>query len=210
MREYADDMVRKGRFRIGTMYDYRKSENKEIGDPEEGMKSFSFHGTPGELHKNIVRFHEDQPGASNPHGIENLQASMSEGVPIGITVDTPDVYLFCMTHTLNEEVMHEFGCNACVEIAAPERFLEALNKGMAKHAFASDLIVCKYVNRWALWDSHHPYRPQAVKPTSLKHQEEVRFLWGSYHELFNPRQPIPLQAVFIEERDAARYCRRII
>lgn len=206
MQEHVRGMLDDGVFRIGTLFEYRRHENPEIRDEEEGRKNFSFWGPT--MRSDIELFLAQRPDLANAFDWAQIEKSLADGVPIGLVEDTPDTYLFCTTHTFDEQVMRAFGYDACIEIWNPTRFLTALNKTMSEHAYLSGLRRCHYVNRWARWDRHNDHPLQVMKPEHLAHQKEARFLWTSKSSQAAPTLPNPLEPIFVVEPDAAVFCKR--
>jgi len=208
--EFADKMINEGTFRIGTMYEYRLTTAKEIGDPDEGTKGYSFLGTPEEQRSNIDVFFRSRPDLRRNHNASELEQSLADNIPIGFVEHCPDQYLYCTTHTFDETVMRHFECDACIEIINPRFFAESLSEAMRPYAPYGTMRECVYTNRWGDWDQQNNLPADIIKPLQLQHQKEVRLIWSSAREVFLGADLDPLEHKIVKSMQAARYCRRLI
>lgn len=206
--EFAEKLLKEGTFRIGTMYEYRLATAKEIGDPEEGTKGYSFYGSPEEVRRSIDAFVRNRPDLIRYHDARELEQGISDNVPIGFVEHCPDQYLYCMTYEFDEGVMRAFDCDACIEIINPRYFAEALSQAMVPHAPIGGMRDCVYTNRWGKWSQQNDLHADVIKPLELQHQKEVRLIWSSNREVLLGKDLNPLEHKIIVSMQAARYCRR--
>ncbi len=212
-QRWLEDVLRKGKFRIGTLYEYRRYEHPEIGDLDEGKKQFVFFGTgtikglsSADLNK---KFPKLQLGAASDKQVVHISCE-HEPIPVAIEVHAPDCYVFCMTEVFDVEVMRRFGYDACLEITDPTRFFMQLSKAMRPFAVFGSMEPCQYGTRYGFYEDHTPIRPQILKPEELQHQREVRILWDP---LEHRGQLSPgtshLSPMFVWRPKAAKLLRRV-
>ncbi|MGB4065117.1 MAG: hypothetical protein WBK19_14930 [Azonexus sp.] len=212
-QRWLDSLLRKGRFRIGSLYEYRSYEHAEIGDTDEGKKQFAFWGTGtikgltvAELNQQFPKLHIGN--TSNKVLIPSSEKD--EQIPVGIEIHSPDSYLFCMTEVFDKEVMRRFGYDACLEITDPSRFFVQLSKAMRPFANFGSMERCQYGTRYGLYEHHTELRPQILKPEALQHQREVRILWDP--KISQSQQPLGtpnLFPIFVCRPKAAMFLRRV-
>jgi hypothetical protein len=127
-REHADAMLTKGELRLGTLYDFRRNPNPEIGDAGEATLQIST--TPsGPYTKD-----EELPSPIR-HVIggltgNNIQLSF-EDITFKTHHDAPDAYVYCMTDEPNKKTLRKFGYDACIEISNLPIFIELIMRGLA-------------------------------------------------------------------------------
>jgi len=214
LRKWVDSVLMGGVFRIGTLYEYRCYEHKEIGDEFEGTKQFILPMDLSRRREAVAQILSSRPylvdsTLANNYG-EPLETVLKEYIPTGIEEHSPDCYVFCLTSVFDKTVMQQFGYDACIEISKPEQFLTTLSKSMNRFAKFAGLRTCQYGERTFDYDSSNLIAPQILKPAALQHQREVRLVWDPR----GPKQELPyasaLKPIFIKQNSARRYCRRII
>jgi hypothetical protein len=198
-RAYAEDMVARGRFRIGTLHEYRRVEahGSEIGDVGEGTKQVvdaaTGHWRDVTRRPNLAqRFIAAPPDAD----------IRFENVGFQENYDVPDCFLYCVTARFAKGAMQAFEADTCVEIIRPGTFFAALDAALrARHPITRYLIgVCQYGDRTRHVTVDGGLHPAFLKPHRYAYQHEIRALW-------EPQQH-PIEAVFVESLPAAA-CLRI-
>jgi hypothetical protein len=193
--KFAHALVERGEVRVGTLFDFRKSElhGERIVDVEEGVYKYAMDVDDVISPENQPRFLE---GA--------IMAGPKGKIPVeGLTVrrrhSSTDCYVYCMTDRTHRDPTRAFGdeYRRCVQIT-DMRFFEVLTEFLAcKHV---GVFPCRYASR----DRPHEYWrrervPAAlVKPTSYSAQHEVRAIWI-------PNAP-PIAPVIGTCSDLPKYC----
>lgn len=217
--KWVENIIKRGIFRIGTLYEYRSYEQKEIGDPFEGIKQFAFSKARDALSLTFEDFDKKlRMAGDNKKNLENFRRKLKsysekelDTVPVAFEVHVPDCYIFCTTKKFDADVMRSFGCDACIEIANPSFFFKELSKAMASHATHATMDSCIYDSRFGMFENRNKCRPQILKDLSLKHQEEMRMIWDPKHpHLQTDIKTSTLKPKIIQRIQAARFCRRII
>lgn len=160
-RQYADELVRFGRVRVGTVFEYRNIEDKERRDETEGTKI----GVT-KLGKDIVtniRTQDDLPGALRhifqvPEGGTNID--FIGGVTGSVNLNFEDAFIYCVTDYPDKKIMKEFRCDACVEIFNIVEFgntiaRKLVNKGLAYPKL--DFNACSYHGKESDYDAKDVY-----------------------------------------------------
>lgn len=207
-KEFADAMLRKGTFRVGTLYEYQKMEAAEIGDCDEGKKCYSIDESNRSEAFQIITDHDPAVAIRLRTALANHDAA-EENVILGIINMAPDSYLFSTTKVVDEEVMRKFGYDACIEISKPDRFFKSLCKAMHPYAIRGILGACVYQNRWNSLEMQSPVLGDLMKGTEFSHQQEVRALWEPIDGVKRGADS-ELTAKIINAPEASRYCRRIL
>jgi hypothetical protein len=170
--KYFSDPDYAGRFLRGEMFcqtaaffrDYEDAKAQQIiGDEYEG-----------------TRLYRPASGLE----ITNLTQGTHGTLQMGAEFNTKahEIYVFCASLSLNEELKHEFAAKACVEIRDPLRFINRWLNALPEEAKADGKHVCRRVayyrpedlpgNVWAL--------PDLITTTKLKrfaYQDEYRFAY---------------------------------
>lgn len=195
-REHASLLLEKGTIRIGTLYEYRNTEEhgSVIGDPEEGIKTeFMEVGKEVWTEENQPEFSKSLIKVSGPgsHNISNF--TLEKGY------HSPDCYLFCTTETFDEAAMEDFEYDTCVVIEDAERFFWAIAETIKDKAEYIGAGRCQYTER----RKHHAVaddiNPGLIKSPEYERQREVRAIWMPKSESISP--------MIIECPDAAKYCK---
>lgn len=195
-KKYAEDLILRSKFRIGTLYGYRDIEKHGtiIGDAGEGEKSLYMDvgneqwtsGNQPDFAKSLLNI-----GEGSTVGMRNITIEKSE--------NSPDYYIYCTTEEFDKQALKDFGYNACVVIENPERFFAAITKTLRHKGKLEGIHRCQYVSRRVEHDKDYGIHPAIIKPPIYKDQKEVRALWSPFKKNIHPRT--------IECRDAAKYCR---
>ncbi|HTN94670.1 MAG TPA: hypothetical protein VMJ33_08825, partial [Gallionella sp.] len=192
---HAELLLKKGKLRIGTLYEYRDIEKHGtvIGDKEEGKKSLYMdvkygnwtHNNQPEFSKSVLKIGEG--------GVVHVIDSTIE-----VVENSPNIFIFCTTEDFDQNAMADFGYDCCVVIEKPERFFSAISHTIRHKAIFEGVFRCQYVSRRQPHDADHGTHPAIIKDPSYKPQKEVRALWKPIKKNIEP--------IIIECRDAARYC----
>jgi hypothetical protein len=175
-REYADTMIREGKFRIGTLHDFRRVEEYggAIGDIYEGRAEIVEH----------IEYAEWPEIQKHPLAGPAISAPPDAKIPIKDTIfthpnDSPDLYVYCMTKTPTAEGLQEFGNNACVRIDDPLEFGRILTEELTRLGLVNDGMIapCVYGDRHRRWEDAMRLPTAFVKSAEFDYQTEVRIVW---------------------------------
>jgi len=221
-RKWAEDFV-KGNIRVNTLYGYQIVEHAEIGDGWEGFRVFDLdpkRSTKDQIDVLIKNY----PHLAGLRDHPEFMKDSAPGYPIQISEVVPDCYMLCFTSQFSAKVMQDFGVDTCIEIHQPEELFRSLSKALEKYALFGALSTCQYEDRGGSIEVQAKHRPQVLKPGSLKHQKEVRFVWDplpgakrdiNAHNAFRPfnyfdpdsRLPVvPLEPIFINQSEVSKFC----
>lgn len=195
---HASAMLEKGNIKIGTLYEYRNSENEQIRDVEEGL----FNG------KQYIDYHVGVlPGiageliSGNVDGIEFSNISFTKRMEI------LNVNMYCTTLEGSKEVMDSFEAEACIEIFDYDNFVKAIvialmKKGLSRGQAFTDK--CNYDGRDAPYDQVNAERvPVAywLKSPFYISQKEQR-------TLFPPSTNRDIEPIYIDVPEIIPFIRR--
>lgn len=183
-QKHNDNLLNHGNLRVGTLYDFRKSEHKRgIADPTEGTKTVS-HA--------ITEWHQDAEIPGSPSidqqavDLSRLFGSGSGNSIKGITLVTPfddrDCFVHCTSLKFGREVLEEFeDAETCVKISRPWFFYETLTKLINAEAMEVDpplFGIVKYQSRSETFDPNHSYQSATmIKEEIFAPQFEFRAIW---------------------------------
>ncbi|GLH47620.1 hypothetical protein [Pseudomonas lactis] len=203
---WADLLLSDGSVRIGTIFDFRRSEHKRgIADAAEGVKSI-YHG--------IEYYNSNESSGIDRSAVANLGPFVSKkggGFSLSnLTLErefkSPDAYVHCTAHSLSKDVLEQFeGADSCVEIVRPSAFYkhltEVINKIVPVHYYGLHRIVYS-ARREAFNGENFGRRPDLIKDPEYELQCEVRAIWM-------PRSKCKLIApINIHEKALVKFCRK--
>jgi hypothetical protein len=210
-QKYNDMLMNEGTTRIGTLFDFRRSEHKAgIADPSEGKK-LVFHDVhdwaidneiPGLPSKTMRAMSEVGMIKFAPGGGQRMT-----GVRIARDIQTPDYFIHCSAHKLSREVMKQFeGADSCVELKSPGEFYghltEALNKIVPVRF--EGLHIIKYSDREEEWNGKDYGTPGLlIKELEFEGQCEVRAIW-------TPLTDKPIEPVIVRNMNITKHLRRVM
>ena len=194
--QYAEGMVRRGEFLIGTLHGFRKIEEHglAIGDADEGKKEVV------DVADGHWRDVTTRPNLATKFISAPPQADITfQNVQFQMNYDVPDVYVFCVSAVRADRAMHAFQADACVTIIRPEQFFRALDAALKLRKLVSGCMVrpCKYAERRRDVRVDGDMHPAFIKTPDYAYQEEVRAIW-------EPRQR-PIEPVLVYSLRAARF-----
>jgi hypothetical protein len=174
---YASAMLEKGSIRLGTLYEYRDSENEQIKDIEEGL----FNG------KQHIDFHMGAlPGIAGEMIMGNVDGVEFSNVSFTKRMQVFNVNIYCTTLEGSKEVMESFEAEACIEIFDYNSFVKSIvialmRKGLSRGQAFTDK--CSYDGRDAPYNQVNAERvPVAywLKNPFYNSQKEQRTLFPPY------------------------------
>jgi hypothetical protein len=205
-RVWSELLISHGGVRIGTLYDFRKSEHKRgIADATEGKKAI-FH--PVERYnsrssRGIDKVAVDNLGSFAVHG--NVDLSINS-LTISRNFNSPDCYVHCTAHTLSREVLKQFEkADSCIEIMRPNAFYKHLtsiiNKHTPVHFYGFHRIV--YADRREKFNGeNYGRRPDLIKDPEFFPQCEIRAIWI-------PKAKRPIEPFSVQEKPLRKFCREV-
>lgn len=184
--KYSHQFLSLGTVRIGTLHDYRRSEHKlGIADPQEGKKLVQHVIKQGKFNGN------DLTAASSPDAralrdfrIFKLGAGCDvtiENVTMGMSFDSPDCYILCLSNSCSLATMGEFqGADSCVRIKDIGGFFDRLTTTLAG-IFPVEFLGVRqvtYALREEAWNgTDWGLDPVLLKDPIFEKQFEYRAIW---------------------------------
>ena len=206
-KQFADEFLSEGKLRIGTLYDFRDIEKHgpEIGDEGEGTQTAHY---TNDGHKPIdSRSVDGLTQLANMFGIGLGGGTITLGPNAVISgmLSSTNLFIFCVSHELNQEKMKEMGYDSCIEINNPEMFFNSLSLTMSEIATPHEHDSVCYQDRHIKLEESIESRSYLIKPDYERfvNQKEYRFVWL-------PRYEIKDEFIDIICPDAAKFCKRII
>lgn len=196
-KEHNDSLLSLGSIRIGTLYDFRRSEHRRgISDGKEGRKTV-FHNV-------------DQASTADGDTIHTRAMKEFNAVSYGPNVvvemrdvhfirefNHPDMYVHCTSIDYSSKVMREFeDADSCVEINNVIGFYKRLTESLKKFTQVDFMGVTKvtYMDRNQPWTGDGwGINPALIKEHEFKNQVELRAVWWS--KTMKPINPITLHDV---------------
>ena len=199
-KRYVRDILRHGKFRITTVSECRRLEEKKlIGDHREGLQ-------PTEQH---IDYWHSQGGVALPRNFDQaIQLRGRNNVIQNCSVEgefsSGERYLLCLSSERSKDLMTRLGYNACIQIENIHRFVSAVNREIElRGKFVGAGRVLYYdeeevkASPWHLQELH----PLQIKRPPYRFQNEVRIVW-------RPLAP-PISPFFVHSTELARCCRRV-
>ena len=192
----ANDFFRQGIIRIGTLYDYRKTERHGtvIGDHQEGLILEQEH------YQNLtMQSNEDVPPFIRGRiTVETGGMFQVMNSTMGLSHQSPNFYIYCVTTKFDPKVMKEFGYDTCFEIIDTTQFINGLNRCMRHKGTFIGAYECIYTEKVVSPGNKPNHHPALVKDPKFSYQNEVRLLWKP-----NSEHPRPVRMTC---RKIPRHC----
>lgn len=214
-----DIILGEGRFRVGTLYDYRRNEEygSEIGDKNEGSLN---------AHSSVLSWTSGNPSLANEHagmfvrqpGTVSFGAgdsiSFGPGGSISFSSDgrvrmqnvglqsrlhIADLYVLSLSAEPKRELMVKMGYDACFEISDVEAFLALLPAPPNSQLMGCSFV--SYQSRNMHYQAARTVNPAFIKEPQFAYQKEIRAVWA-------PSQA-RIEAAIMQSKAAAQLCRRI-
>lgn len=196
-KRHVEDMLAFGRFRIGTLYEYRNVEKHGswVGDDDEGKLKQTYQNTIGRRSSN----------QNLPIGLQRFFRPATPDAAFTIIGGTftseevsPDYLLFSVSRSYNSAAMTDMGYDACIRIVRPEQFFKCLSRRLRHKASPVGFFPCVYRERIVNLNVEDPLAPALVKSTQYRAQDEQRFVW-------HPASTTP-KPIIVASKQAAAYC----
>jgi len=194
--KFANDLVQRGRLRIGTLYEYRNIEKHGaiIGDDLEGKK-IAYMDIQNET---ISR--ENQPEFTKKFFHMGNDASVNlQNITLEHLTRSPNFYIYSTTEVFDENALTDFGYDACVLIQNPKKFFIAISKKLRDIATFRGSFKCQYQPRRVAHDQDNNIDPAIIKGSEYQNQREVRAIWVPTQKIVEP--------IIIECHKVIKYCR---
>jgi hypothetical protein len=207
---YAEDLVRYGRLRIGTIYEYRNYEDAERRDETEGTKL-------ARLKIDNETFYGNKPDEW-PQGLKAIFTAPDESSNASYTFKNatfinpfnyPDAFIYCVTTNFDRRVMIDFKCDSCVYIKNIQAFCDIISKKMVELKLAAPSTPsniqmhfkdCVYSGKES---DENIYDTYWLKESRYRHQSESRFVMAA-------SQPnVTLAPIVIRCKNLTKYCEMV-
>jgi hypothetical protein len=215
--KYFDSALRtkileEGSFRIGTLYDYRKTEahGAEIGDSREGKIG---------AHSHVLSWSSSNPRITNEHASSFVRGNavvFGEGSSISFgpggaiefgangvalrnvglrsELQVLDLYVFSFSLAASNDLMRRMGYGACFEISDIDEFLRQLPP--PNGARLAGWAAVSYQPREMHFEAAKRTNPALIKEPVFSYQQEFRAIWEPSTR--------PIQAAFVQAPDVAK------
>jgi hypothetical protein len=205
MKEHLRAFMARGSLKIGTLYEYRETENygPVIGDAQEGNQTTAFEIPSG----GTVNLMDDSPEAVFLReyfpGINGARRDMhiefEEGCEFHFNNASPNLFIYCTTSRFDADVMKEFGYDACLEIVNTGKFLQEVTRKIRHHGSFNEQLRIVYAERTTTWKKPHLEHPATMKALEYSYQNEVRAIWTPIK--------VGCEPLFVDVPRAVKYCR---
>jgi hypothetical protein len=211
-RQYNRLLTVMGCVRVGTLYDFRRSEHRKgIADPQEGKKRVH-HGIES---LNIVD--SNDPKLKDNKDFRALEAFKIfdvrdskniriEGITVARQFDVPDCFIYCLSKASSTRLYREFeGSNSQVEIIDPIAFFRTLTLSLNSLVAVTfrGIHDVRYTSREETWNgSDWGHHPALIKELNFAPQAEVRAIW-------TPQFTSEIQPMVVGHSELPGHCRMI-
>ena len=185
---HAEMLLSMGTIRIGTLYEYKKIEDKELQDQDEGtaisvvrhegLKTYdkeNIINAPTEI-QNMFLFNEK----SGPINLYN--------VSIGQKYKMPDAWIFCLSQT-KAKIFEKY--DSCIEITDPNLFSKVIYENIVKLGNSNiqfQYAPMNYAGR--IVESGKRKTPMFLKNKKYQLEEEYRFAFVRKNPFITELKPI--------------------
>lgn len=182
-KEFLASLLERDQIRIGTLFEYRKDENIERGDPLEGKGDAYSYIAKGTF-ENVTDI---------PYPFKTMIMGDGKNIRfVNCTFEAPfdvkDQYIFCTTLAPNKKNMESFECDRCFEIADLHMFTNRILQTLDWHRKLINPVIggdmCIYSKTKILNIRSEEDMSQAyfLKEKRLEHQQEYRILFQTAKE----------------------------
>jgi hypothetical protein len=190
---HAENTVRSGVFRIGSLAEYRNVElfQDDIGDAGEGTAVLK----------------DSRMAMQNEETMSWPMRQIFKTEPnTGITIQnctaridwTLDLYVYCMHGSNGRTLSASPNYDTCIEIRDPLAFLDALSGSLQLGDARAGK--CRYIDRDHEVVGASPPPVELLKPERYGYQDEWRFVWPSTRRH-------PAESFNVLCREATKFCR---
>jgi hypothetical protein len=202
-REYNDALLSLGSVRIGTLYDFRRSEHKRgISDGNEGRKTVSHYAKKASTAEGDTIHTRALKEFNAVSYDENVIVKM-EDVNFHREFDHPDMYVHCSSFEYAPKVMEQFeGADSCVEITDLRAFYKRLTETLRLFTQVDFMGVTKvtYMDRNEPWNgTDWAVSPALIKEYEFRQQFELRAVWWS-------KTTRPIQPICMHDIELVKFC----
>jgi len=210
-RQYADALLVMGTIRVGTLFDFRKTEHaRGVADSSEGTRTIL--ALPD---REIIT--EDQAEKDAFFGMMGARVHGKITVPRGVRFvhkqTSTDHFIFCASTELSSRVQAEFeATDACVEINDISGFLYELTRALNAVAPVrfDGIHEVQYtgrtqeqtLTRFQDFNPAHGLHPGLIKDPSFRRQKELRAIWS-------PISAMLPEPIITSSRHLPQYCRDV-
>jgi hypothetical protein len=198
--KWADKLCATGLIRIGTLYDYRRTEHlAAVADAGEGQDPMVLSYT------GVVPAAERQPGIIRQI-FSNAEGLQLDRVAFEAPRNSDDCYVLSVGLEYSDRTLAEFG-GACVRIRGFSKFAGLIHKAIWKHHRGGILEqafgMCAYREKGREYSEHDfNIHPAWIKNQDYAWQNEARVLW----RMKDASALIPLNLTIPR---LAKHCKRI-
>ena len=199
--QHAKSLIREGKIRIGTLYDFRKTEEYggEIGDENEGIN---------------IEYSDDQE-IKRGDELNPLESSAIHAGPGMLVFNnyiekkhvSENLYLYCVSLIYDIDVLNGLNrdfpdghYDACVKIENPKDFMEDISQALKSKANFIGCVPCSYRQR-SFHYSEETQHPATLKDPKYSYQKEIRFMWASNNN------DVEIEPVHLTIKSISRNCK---
>lgn len=209
-KKYNDMLLMEGSTRIGTLYDFRRSEHKAgIADPSEGKKTVYHHVEDWAIDDEQAGKPSKTMRAMSEVGMFHFEPGGGQrmtGITLAREIQTPDYFIHCSAYKLSDSVLKQFeGADSCVEIRNAQEFYGHLTESLnaITPVRFEGIHIIKYTDREEEWNGQDYGIPGLlIKELEFKEQCEVRAIWS-------PKIGVKIEPVVVRNMNITRHLRKI-
>ncbi|MDI2589984.1 hypothetical protein POF45_00870 [Pseudomonas sp. 681] len=211
-KKYNDSLLRSGNLRIGTLYDFRKSEHKRgVADSYEGKKfvshkidSFSSEDNDPVGRKALTDF--GMGDFSNCDGL-GFRIQGSGSLTLRQNVESQDCFILSLSAVCSSKVFAQLeGSETCVEIIKPQGFIARLTKAITTKVLVKyhGIHAVEYTDADEVWNQQDwGGAPVTKKRTKFSGQYELRAIW-------TPVNTVEIEPLIIDDKKLTKCVRECL
>ena len=174
--QYAQQLLRKGIFRVSTAAKYRSIEGAGRGrhDAGEATRAVKFE-VPSEAEftgANPLPSPFDKLINPGPEGHMILRHSV-----LTMNYDEGNTFIWCTSARFSPDLLEKFGASACVSIHEPVEFFQLASEHFPRKYVDCALAACVYRDRTEDVSQNSNLHPAMLKHPDYASEQEWRALW---------------------------------
>lgn len=197
--KHARDLVCSGSFRIGTLYDYKKTESHgyEIGDEIEGQKIIR-------CEQNLIIKDFNQPQNFDKYFPQFAGVETIDNITLTNDLSSPNIFVCSFSNSFDITTMKRMGYDSCVKILDLNKFLtyyfkKIIKKGLATGRYATCKELLYTDNKEMDISDAHDRPAWEMKEMRYQYQDE-------YRAVFEATNPKKIEPIILKSYGAKKYC----
>ncbi|HBS5706301.1 hypothetical protein J8983_00780 [Klebsiella pneumoniae] len=182
-KKWADEFLKTGSLRVGTLYDFRKADHKPgVSDDQEGFAYSVFDVAEGKTFADMSEVERANCGLGTiiPYSLlgDLSQGGIGPNSNMQFIRTSTDMYVMCFSMSPNRSAMLKMGYDTCLKINNAEIFINQLTRKLRTRArmlyIAQQVDYSGKETSYSVVDCRYPFM---TKHADFAYQDEFRAVW---------------------------------